>query len=222
MLTKADTVVAEELEEVELTTEEKDELINLDPDYLQYSPEVVGYDNREQQWETYRIVTNYMGDPASYTSVMDFGCGRGDYLAFHTQEYGKDLIEYYGVDLNQPLIEAGKEVNPEFNIEAKDWFDVKDAEGGYDWCININSSNLRYDATMKEDIEYLHESIRKMYECAKQGIVVLMTSMHAGVDDEFINWNPGDLLNWAIEEFGGASIDHSLSKETFSLIIYKQ
>ena len=44
----------------------------------------------------------------------------------------------------------------------------------------------------------------------------------AGVDDEFINWNPGDLLNWATEEFGGASIDHSLSKETFSLIIYKQ
>ena len=154
--------------------------------------------------------------------MIDFGCGRGDYLAFHTQEYGRDLIDYYGVDLNQPLVEAGKEVNPDFNIEAKDWFDVDNANEGYDWCININSSNLRYDATMKEDIEYLHESIRKMYDCAKQGVVVLMTSMHAGVDDEFINWNPGDLLNWATEEFGGASIDHSLSKETFSLIIYKQ
>lgn len=222
MLTKSETVVAEELEQVELTTEEMDELVNLDPDYLQYSPEIVGYDNREQQWETYRIITSYMGDPSSYTSVMDFGCGRGDYLAFHTQEYGKDLIDYYGVDLNQPLIEAGKQINADFNIEAKDWFDVDNANEGYDWCININSSNLRYDATMKEDIEYLHESIRKMYECAKQGIVILMTSMHAGVDDEFINWNPGDLLNWAIEEFGGASIDHSLSKETFSLIIYKQ
>ena len=222
MLTKADTVVAEELEEVELSTEEMEALANLDPDYLQYSPEVVGYNNREQQWDVYRIVTNYMGDPGQYISVMDFGCGRGDYLAFYTQEYGKDAIEYYGVDLNEPLIEAGKEVNPNFNIEAKDWFDVDDVDEGYDWCINVNSSNLRYDATMKEDIEYLHESIRKMYDCAKQGIVVMMTSMHAGVDDEFINWNPGDLLNWATEEFGGASIDHSLSKETFSLIIYKQ
>jgi len=222
MLTKSETVVAEELEEVELSTEEMEALVNVDPDYLQYSPEVVGYESRQQQWETYRIVTNYMGDPESYTSIMDFGCGRGDYLAFHAQEYGKDAIEYYGIDLNEPLIEAGKEINPKFNIEAKDWFNVDNADEGYDWCININSSNLRYDATMKEDIEYLHESIRKMYDCAKQGIVVLMTSMHAGVDDEFINWNPGDLLNWAIEEFGGASIDHSLSKETFSLIIYKQ
>ena len=222
MLTKSETVVAEELEEVELSTEEMEALVNVDPDYLQYSPEVVGYESRQQQWETYRIVTNYMGDPESYTSIMDFGCGRGDYLAFHAQEYGKDAIEYYGIDLNEPLIEAGKEINPKFNIEAKDWFNVDNADEGYDWCININSSNLRYDATMKEDIEYLHESIRKMYDCAKQGIVVLMTSMHAGVDDEFINWNPGDLLNWAIEEFGGASIGHSLSKETFSLIIYKQ
>ena len=222
MLTKADTATAEELEQVDLSAEEMEALANLDPDYLQYSPEVVGYDTREQQWETYRIISNYMGDPDRYASVMDFGCGRGDYLAFHTQEFGKDLIDYYGVDLNQPLIEAGKEVNPKFNIEAKDWFDVNDAAEGYDWCININSSNLRYDATMKEDIEYLHESIRKMYECAKQGVVVLLTSMHAGIDDELINWNPGDLLNWAMEEFEGASIDHSLSKETFSLIIYKQ
>ena len=222
MLTKSETVIAEKLEQVDLSTEEKEDLVNQDPDYLQYSSEIVGYDNREQQWDAYRIVTNYMGDPGQYTSVLDFGCGRGDYNAFYIQEYGKDQIEYYGVDLNEPLIEAGKEVNPSFDIEAKDWFDIKDANEGYDWCVNINSSNLRYDATMKEDIEYLHESIRKMYECARQGVVVLLTSMHAGVDDEFINWNPGDLLNWATEEFGGASIDHSLSNESFSLIIYKQ
>ena len=110
MLTKSETVVAEEINEVELSTEEMAALANLDPDYLQYSPEVVGYDNREHLWDAYRIVTSYMGDPDGYASVMDFGCGRGDYLAFHTQEYGKDIIDYYGVDLNEPLIEAGLKV----------------------------------------------------------------------------------------------------------------
>lgn len=221
MLTKQEEPAIEELQEVELNEDELSDLVGLDPEYLQYSSEIVGYDNREKQWDTYRVVSSYMGDVEQYSSVLDFGCGRGDYLAFHIQEYGNTGLNYYGVDLNEPIIEAGKEVNSNFNIEAKDWFDIKGAEEGYDWCININSSNLRYDATMKEDIEYLHESIRKMYECAKQGVVILMTSMHAGLDDDFINWNPGDLLNWAMEEFGGASIDHSLSKETFSLIIYK-
>ena len=79
---------------------------SFDEEYLEYSAEAVGYENREQQWDTYRVISNYIeeGD-----SVLDFGCARGDFEKFYEQEYQSD-IDYIGVDMNQQLIEAGRKV----------------------------------------------------------------------------------------------------------------
>ena len=54
--------------EVSEMTEEYDE------SYLQYSSEVVGFGNREQQWNAYRTVITYTGTEDSF---LDFGCGTG-------------------------------------------------------------------------------------------------------------------------------------------------
>ena len=40
-------------------------------------------------------------------------------------------------------------------------------------------------------------------------------------DDGLINRNPGDILNWAQNEFGNVALDHSFSKDLFILVIYK-
>ena len=95
--------------EIEPTQEEVDEMNNqadTDPEYLEYSSEAVGYENREQQWDTYRIIANYINEG---DSVLDFGCARGDFERFFEQEFNETL-DYIGVDMNQQLIDAGKKV----------------------------------------------------------------------------------------------------------------
>lgn len=192
-----------------------------DPDegYIMHSTEVVGYDNRERQFTSYGIIA----DTIKLSTVLDFGCGRGDFKVFYAQrmEIQPDQIDYTGIDINEILITAGKELYPDIDIRVADWLNMpKDLKK--EWCINVNSLNLRYDRDLtKDDWEYFKASIKAMYECATSGVAVMLASDSTDIDDGLINYNPGDVINWAQKEFGGVAIDHSYSTEMFTLIIYK-
>lgn len=201
----------------ELTPLVEDEEV-VEDDYLQYAPEAVGYANRELQWNAYRAIASYFpeGD-----SILDFGCARGDFKLFHASEYSYEL-DYTGVDMNPHLINAGTVVyENRVNLIQSDWFSLPD-DMKRDWCINIGSSNLRYDADIKSsDEEYLKRTLHAMLKHAEKGIISLLTSDILKTDDGLINRNPGDILNWAQKEFGNVALDHSFSKELFILVIYK-
>ena len=211
----------DEMEEFEPTQEEKDAMNNpadSDPEYLEYSSEAVGYENREQQWDTYRTIANYLGEG---DSVIDFGCARGDFERFFEQEFNESL-DYTGIDMNQQLIDAGKKVyNEEVELICQDWFKL-DKDLTADWSINIGSSNLRYDAdTVRNDMEYLQDTISTMMKHCEKGCVLLLASDQTQIDDGLINWNAGKVFNWAQKEFGGVALDHTFSSDIFTIIIYK-
>jgi len=191
--------------------ETTDELTELDPDpeYLQYSAEAVGYIDRSSQWECYRIISNFVNGE---DSILDFGCGRGDYKLFVSQEYNTDL-NYIGIDMNENLINAGKSVYKDLiDIQCLDWFSI-DQNVKQDWCINVKSNNLRYDADMKtSDEDYLKRTITSMYDHCNKGLILLLDS---NIHDA------GNIFNWSHDKFGGAAIDHSFSNNEYILIIYK-
>lgn len=192
-----------------------------DPDegYIMHSTEVVGYDNRERQFTSYGIISSVIGE----ASVLDFGCGRGDFKVFHAQrmEIEPNQIDYTGIDINEILINAGKELYLDIDLRVADWLNMpKDLKK--EWCINVNSLNLRYDRDLtKDNWEYFKASIKAMYECATSGVAVMLASDVPGIEDGLINYNPGDVINWAQKEFDGVAVDHSYSTEMFTLIIYK-
>jgi len=183
------------------TSEEQDALL--------YATETVGYDNREQQWNAYRTVTNFI---AEGDSILDFGCGRGDYKLFYSDEYKRD-VNYIGIDMNRQLIDAGIQVyENKVNLIYTDWFTL-DEKIKMDWCINVNSNNIRYDADAKtSDDDYLRNTIQSMYNHSVKGLIVLLDgNVH----------NPGNVFNWAQDSFGGVAIDHSFSTNKYVLVIYK-
>lgn len=189
-----------------------------DESYLQYSPEVVGFDSREQQWNTYRNVMTYI-DPED--SLLDFGCGRGDFIPFFMSEYNQ-TPDYIGIDLNNRLINSGKALYPEANLILSDWNAIGDDISGQ-WVINIGSSNLRYDAdTVQSNKEYTENTIRKMYQHCTKGLVIVLTSCLSDTDPGgLIDHDPGEIFNWAQTEFNNVALDHTSSKDVFCLIIYK-
>ena len=201
------------------TEEEKSEMkeasADPDPEYLEYSSEAVGYENREQQWDTYRIISNYI---AEGDSVIDFGAARGDFERFYQTELNEDL-DYLGIEMNQQLVDASNNVyDGEVELICTDWFSLE-KDITRDWAINIGSSNLRYDAdTVRNDKTYLQDTIKCMMEHAEKGCVLLLASDVPGIDDGLINWNAGDIFNWAQKEFGMVAMDHTFSNDIFTLI----
>lgn len=214
MFGKIKKIMKKENETSEVIFDDKEEL---DPNYLEYSAEAVGYDNREAQWNTYRTALAYIPDNSS---ILDFGCGRGDLYTMHKSEYGE--LDYLGVDINEPLIQAGKKIYSDIsdNLILADWFNLPEDITPRDWCVSIGSNNLRYDADMTiDDFDYLCKTIDTMYNHANQGLVLVLTS--GKFTNGLISHNPGKIFNWCQEKFGNVMIDHTVSKTGFCLIIKK-
>ena len=146
--TKIDDVAEESINDIELTEiseiiptkEEKEEMdIEIDEGYLQYSAEVVGFENREMQWNSYRTIMSYTDS----NDILDFGCGRGDLYSFLKTEDPGEVYTYTGIDMNEPLIKAGNEAHEGINLIHTDWFQLPEKVEA-DWVVNAGSCNLRY------------------------------------------------------------------------------
>ena len=216
-----DDLILEEMQEMVLNREDTQEIQEavqeIDNGYLLHSSEIVGYSNREHQWNTYRTAFAYM---AEGDSVLDYGCGRGDFKAVYESEKGIEL-DYIGLELNQAMIDAAAELYPDYQIQKTDWFKIPSLLSA-DWCVNIHSLNLRYDADLtKNDTEYKLATIKHMYEHANKGVIVMLASDIVQKDDGLLATNPGEMLNYMQKEFGNVALDHTFSDELFALIIYK-
>lgn len=192
-----------------------------DSDYLITDPLAVGYADIDQQYSTYSLILSIL--PNDSVSILDFGCARGDFAEFLIDQRWDDggRYDYTGIDFNAPLIDAGLSYGNR-KLLLMDWFELP-SELTADWCTNINSCNMRYDATSITDFEYLKRTIRVMYQHATEGVIVLLTSAVSTYtyDDGLINWNPGDVFNWAQSTFGQVVLDHTFADNSFTLIIYK-
>jgi len=196
-----------------------------DPDYIVNSPEVVGFDDREQQIDMYDIATE-MIEPGE--SVLDFGCGRGDLSEFLYRRDG-EVPKYKGVDINEPLINTGLEkYAPDVNLECKDWNKIEDSDRS-NWCVNIGSLCTRYDGSSKDDFTLVTETIDKMMTLCDMGAVLVLFSSYMPKElreDEFLLTDPKEVFDYAMKKYGrdtgNVSLDHSYSDSAYKITILRQ
>ena len=98
-----------------------------------------GFINSYEKKITHDYLLNFASDN-KISSVLDFGCGRGDYFNWYNNTYGAKKIKYTGVDIDKTLIDAGKELYKGIKLINKDWNRLPN-KIVCDWSININSNN---------------------------------------------------------------------------------
>ncbi len=206
---------AAELAEIQPTAEELAEMKN--QGYLEDSAAVVGYASRKDQYEAY---SDIVGTIPEGESILDFGCGRGDFYAWHETTFGPGNVDYLGVDANQTLIDIGNSLYDNVNLVCDDWTNLK-VKDKKDWCVNIQSNNLRYDAmTDVSNIEYVKSTIDKMYEMCNQGLIISLSSDKYEVENQ-LTYDAGELASWAITKFDIVAVDHTTNTNQFLIVIYK-
>jgi SAM-dependent methyltransferase len=198
-------------------------LNDLEDDYLKVDPRVVGYRNLEEQSIVYDFVASNFD--ASSESVLDIGCGRGDFLR-HLQGIYQDDVVYHGVDLNKVLIGTAKELNPEGTFTATNLFKL---DGNYasDWVVNIGGLSIAYEPGEYDQMDALKNTVSKMMELADTAIVISLLSMNTSedYDESYMVYDPVEVLDWALNEYGqlggNVRLDHSIADSIFTLTIYK-
>lgn len=216
LITESDTY---EKFNVELVTDVND--IPGALDYLDTTPEIVGYASIQDQFAVYEMISKYIES----NSIIDFGCGRGDYYMYRLRETGEP-VDYVGVDMNPNLIASGNRVYKDTGIVLKNisWFNPE-FDIVRDWAISICSLTTRYDSSTISDEEYLLKTIESMMDHCVVGSVLLLTTKFMPVDETdplpYIHYDPGALLNKLLEKYGYVNLDHSFHDSLFILYILK-
>ena len=194
-----------------------------DPDYISSSPEMVGFDSEEQQLEIYEYATE---DIEPNESVLDVGCGRGDMYRYLYERDGQ-VPKYRGIDINEPLINAGLEkYAPDIDLEHKNWFD-KDITAST-WCINVGSLCARYDSSKLDNMALVQKTIDKMMSMSKVGCVLVLFSSYMPEDqkeDDYIITDPKVVFDYVMKKYGedtgNVILDHSYSDSLYRITILK-
>jgi hypothetical protein len=195
----------------------KKKSINIPTGILDYSTDVVGYPNREIQYKTYARINNII--PVE-DSILDFGCGRGDFYNWLKGIPGHENKDYIGIDKDKKLTQSGNKLYKGISLIESNWNSLSNTVKS-DWCININSMNYDYGQS-KDKKKNLQRTIKKMFNHADKGVILLLASELVLNDLPWIQYNPGETLNWAREEYGNVAIDHSSFMNSFILVIYKK
>jgi SAM-dependent methyltransferase len=198
---------------------------DLDDKYLREDPMVVGYKSLEEMEIVYDFVASNFD--ATQESILDVGCGRGDFLT-HIQTLYQTDVKYRGVDMNKVLIGVAKEMNPTAEFTATNLFKL---DGNYasDWVINIGALSIMYEPAGADftQMDALKNTVNKMLELADTGIVITLLSANAQdvFDEQYLAYDPVEVLDWALNEYGqlggNVRLDHSIADSLFTLTIYK-
>jgi SAM-dependent methyltransferase len=142
-----------------MNEQDKENIINRYNERLSkhgYSAETLGWGKKDRRKLRFHILASQWN--LNGCSVLDFGCGFGDFYAWAKEE-GIHL-DYIGVDLNPNLIAEAKKVYPEANLISGDIFKDALPLTQYDYIISSGTHNTKI-ADNKVFIENTFELFNK-------------------------------------------------------------
>ncbi len=165
------------------------------------------------QLRRYEIFLGAIGD-VSGKSLLDFGCGKGDFFGF-LRENGVSP-SYCGIDVNENLIELARQKYPGVEFIAMD-IDEESFDRRFDVIVSIGVFNLRI-AGVEESVKEILEKLFSL--CGESLHVNFLTSHVARRNVELFYVTPEDILRFVIAEISPRVVlDHR--EEDIYLSVYR-
>jgi SAM-dependent methyltransferase len=188
-----------------------------DPDYMLYSPDVVGYNTTaEQQFLFQNLIMGL--DPTTY-SVLDIGCGRGDLYGFLREIWSDNLFAYTGVDMNPIMCDLARE---KYGLELINNSFENAKPNPHDWVVAGGFFTQRRCETEDDDLQKMFTDIDKMYTLANRVVSFnLLSPINNTIHDGFFYVHPGLVMDMLIEKYQYVSVRHNYTKDVYTVSIYK-
>jgi len=127
-----------------------------------YSPKSLAYSGEKSQKIKFNIVTEVGIE--DNCSVLDVGCGFGDYFNYLKQR-GIKNVKYCGIDISNKIVDFAKEKNSLVNVIQGNVLDLSDDEK-YDYVISLGFNCVKTGSNW----ETLTQVLDKMWKLSKKGI----------------------------------------------------
>lgn len=189
-----------------------------DPDYMLYSPEVVGYNSTtEQQFIFQNLIIGL--DPTAW-SVLDIGCGRGDLYGFLKELYPDHIFGYTGIDHNPVMCNLARE---KYGLELFNNSFENAKLNNHDWVVASGFFTQRRCNSEDDDLRKMFDDIEKMYNIANHTVAFnLLSPINNTIHDGFFYVHPGLVIDMLLEKYQYVNLRHNYSKDVYTVTIYKK
>lgn len=159
-----------------------------------YSQKTLGWDKGKQDIRFDVLASQWDFEGAT---VLDIGCGFGDFFRFSNNKFGK-LGKYTGLELVPSLIQEGMELygdDPVFEIisgSITDW----EPEMNYDFVIISGLFNFKLEGGSNKNYEFIDFVLNRSISVANKGVAANFLSDKVDYEyDNTFHSNPGKTLD---------------------------
>lgn len=175
----------------------------------------------DAQFLSYKTISKYL--VFDNASLLDVGCGQGDFLNFIYQNKLNDKItRYKGIDVSDRMIEhASKKFSYKFFSQENF---LSDKKYDFDISIAVGTFNIRCFDEDQDQINYLKNNIKKMYESSKRSCALTILSYHGyeevKKDNRLFWYEPWEILQYCFSLTDSVIIDHASLPAEFILVLH--
>jgi SAM-dependent methyltransferase len=168
----------------------------------------LGWSTEKSQVTRFEILKQIPGFEKNH-SVLDVGCGHGDFCRF--------LENYKGIDIRESVIKIAEKKYPGFNFEAKS---ISEENNMYDW---VFGSGI-FGFNMKDWSENVLENLSEMFKKSTKGVAVnFLSSLSTGITDPEMKYSSvgevSDLISQITRNF---VVRHDYRPNDFTVYIFKK
>lgn len=199
------------------------------PEYMIYDTNFIGYQDENLQSIVYRAAefgTIITGNE----SVLDVGCGRGDFGNYLLQRYPS--VNYTGVDFNNLMVQVGNQKyrgfynNEKFNLIESIFNDNFNNEVKYDYVYHITDMTVDYGIwpnlqTDGVQYEFLKNMIIKSYDLCNVGMVFMLLN-DKEYNEGYISYSLSPVSKVLYDLNLKFAIDNTDIPNVFKLVVLKE
>lgn len=140
-----------------------------------YSASALYWSSREIQEVRFQVILNAIASVSTLAerlSILDVGCGFGDFNAFAQAQACH--FEYFGIDVAPAMVEASQLKYPGIQTQKGEIFDFEWPDNRFDWVILSGALNEVVDTTG----DYARAVIARMLQVARKGVVFNVLNQH--------------------------------------------
>tara|TARA_B100001167_G_scaffold174750_1_gene127578 strand:- start:321 stop:920 length:600 start_codon:yes stop_codon:yes gene_type:complete len=180
-----------------------------------YSPKSLAYSGEKSQKIKFNIVTEVGIE--DNCSVLDVGCGFGDYFNYLKQR-GIKNVKYCGIDISNKIVDFAKEKNSLANVIQGNVLDLSDDEK-YDYVISLGFNCVKTGTNW----ETLTQVLDKMWKLSKKGIAYNAVSTFSETSPRKIYFvSPAKVIDYIMTNLTYKVVfRHDYMPHDFTIFAYK-
>jgi len=148
--------------------------------------------------------------------ILDFGCGKGDFLQFLTD--GGITVDYTGYDINANLISLAQKKYPEGRFKVFD-IDLDTLDEDFDYIFLCGVFNLR----VSELDVTIHNALQILFRHCRKGLAFnALSDLNPRKDFELHYTSPEDIFRFAVRNLSPyVSLRHDRMLYDFTMFVYR-